>query len=225
MTTARTGAGRVRGEQDLFWRVADRIVRFAFHLLFRIRWLGTEHIPREGAALLAANHISPLDPIFIALAPSWLGRTMRFLAAAEFFDKPVVGTFLSRLHQIPIRRGASDWRALEEVADVVRAGSLAGIFPEGRIGDGVALAPGHRGAARLALAAGVPIIPVGVWGTQRRWPRSGLRLGRPLRPTIAVVFGPAISADGDPRDRQDARDLTALTMSAIAIQVDRARTV
>ena len=219
----RAGARRRLGEQDRFWRFADAVVRTAFRLIFRTRWLGMEHIPPEGSALVAANHISPLDPVFIALAPSHQGRTLRFLAAAEFFDKPVVGWFLAWLHQIPIRRGASDWKALEEVAGVIREGNLAGIFPEGRIGDGSTLGPGHRGAARLALAAGVPVIPVGVWGTQQRWPRSGFRIGRPFRPTISVVFGPPIPAAGDPRDRQAIRALTDQVMAAIARQVERAK--
>jgi 1-acyl-sn-glycerol-3-phosphate acyltransferase len=209
--------------QDLAWRLLDALVRVVSTLFFRVRWIGVRNIPRTGPALLASNHVSPLDPVFIALSPSARGRTLNFLAAAEFFDRPVVGRLLKVLHQIPVRRGAADWQALEELADVVRNGGLAGIFPEGRMGDGTTLGRAHRGAARLALAAGVPVIPIGIWGSQARWPRSGLRLGPPPRPRVTVVFGEPIPVEGSARDRDAVRDLTERIMARIEEVLDRAR--
>src|SRR5438034_575626 len=93
-------------------------------------------IPRTGPAILACNHVSVLDPVIIAMAPSYRGRTVRFLAAAEMFEKPLIGPGLRLIRQIPIRRGERDMRALEEAADVISAGALAGIFPEGGVGPG-----------------------------------------------------------------------------------------
>jgi 1-acyl-sn-glycerol-3-phosphate acyltransferase len=215
---------RIRGEQNWWWRfVADPVVRIVSWFVLRIRYLGTEHIPREGPALLVANHISVLDPICIALAPSALGRTLRFLAAAEFFEKPLVGAGLRSLDQIPVRRGAADWGALDELGAVIREGSLAGIFPEGRMGDGPGLLPGKKGAARIALVAGVPVVPIGIWGTQERWPRRGFRWKRPFRPTVTVVFGRSFEVSGDPRSRDDVRITTDRIMVEIAGLVDEAR--
>jgi 1-acyl-sn-glycerol-3-phosphate acyltransferase len=205
----------VRDRQDAAWRMLDTLSRIVAGLIFRVRWFGVRHIPRTGPALLAANHVSPLDPVLIALSPSALGRTVNFLAAAEFFDRPIVGFLLKVLHQIPVRRGAADWQALEELADVVRRGSLAGIFPEGRMGDGDELGPAHRGAARLALAAGVPVIPIGIWGTQMRWPRYGPRLMRPIRPRVTIVFGEPLPVEGSPRDREAVRALTDRIVASI----------
>jgi 1-acyl-sn-glycerol-3-phosphate acyltransferase len=216
---------RRTSEQDRFWRFADPVVRRCFLPLFRTRWIGLENIPARGSGLLAANHLSPLDPIFIALAPSQMGRTIRFLAGAEFFERPVLGNVLTRLHQIPIRRGASDWRAMGNLSAAIANGTLAGIFPEGRIGESGNVGRGHRGAARLALTANVPVIPVGVWGTQQRWPRGGLRFDRPLRPKITVVFGGPIAPVGDPRDRQSLKEFTDRIMSAIVQAVERAKAV
>jgi 1-acyl-sn-glycerol-3-phosphate acyltransferase len=193
----------------------DTLSRLVIGVAFRVRWVGVGNLPSTGPALLASNHVSPLDPIFIALSPSARGRTVNFLAAAEFFDRPVVGRLLKVLHQIPVRRGTADWQALEELADVVRHGSLAGIFPEGRMGDGATLGRGHRGAARLALAAQVPVIPIGIWGTQGRWPRTGPRLVAPLRPRVVIVFGEPIPVQGDPRDREAVQALTACVMRRI----------
>jgi len=206
----------VRDRQDVVWHVLDAVARVILTLTFRVRWIGVRNLPRTGPAILAANHVSPLDPIIIALAPSARGRTLNFLAAAEFFDRPVIGWLLRALHQIPVRRGAADWQALEELAAVVRHGSLAGIFPEGRIGDGSALGRGQRGAARLALAAGVPVIPIAIWGTHIRWPRKGPRAMRPIRPRVTIVFGEPILGEGSPRDREAVRALTDRIMASIA---------
>jgi len=213
----------VRDRQDAVWHVLDALARVLLTLAFRVRWIGVKNLPRTGPALLASNHVSPLDPIIIALAPSARGRTLNFLAAAEFFDRPVIGWLLRALHQIPVRRGAADWQALDDLADVVRHGSLAGIFPEGRIGDGISLGRGHRGAARLALAADVPVIPIAIWGTHIRWPRTGPRAMRPIRPRVTIVFGEPIPAQGSPRDREAVRALTARIMASIDANLAAAR--
>ncbi len=191
--------------------------------LFRMRYVGLANVPRSGPAILAPNHISPMDPVAMALPLSRRGRTLRCLAGAEFFDRPVVGWALRALDQIPVRRGAADWSALEELAQVIRGGALAGIFPEGRVGDASAINPGKKGLARVALAAGVPVIPVGIWGTQARWPQAGFRWGRPWRPRIVVVYGRPIAAVGDPRSRTDVRELTDRVMREIAVLTARAR--
>jgi 1-acyl-sn-glycerol-3-phosphate acyltransferase len=199
------------------------VVRAVFTLAFSIRFVDLHHVPQTGAALLAANHVSVLDPVVIALGPSARGRTLRFLAGAEFFERPLVGWALRGLHQIPIRRGEADWEALEEVAAVIRLGSLAGIFPEGRVGGTPHPGPGHKGAARIALAAGVPVVPIGIWGTQLRWPGGGPRLGRPWRPPVTVAYGRPIPTAGDPRSRADVRQLTDHLMDDIAALVGVAR--
>jgi 1-acyl-sn-glycerol-3-phosphate acyltransferase len=91
------------------------------------------------------------------------------------------------------------------------------------MGDGEQLQRGQRGLARVALAAGVPIIPVGVSGTDHRWPRPGLRWDLPLRPLVNVVFGPPIQAIGDHRDRRDTIELTERVMREIGKAVAEAR--
>ncbi|HJP65168.1 MAG TPA: lysophospholipid acyltransferase family protein [Actinomycetota bacterium] len=202
---------------DPWYRAGVWTVGVAAHAALRIRYHGLDNVPRSGGAILASNHISVLDPIVIALGPVRIDRTVRFLAAAEFFERGrhIVAFGLKRFKQIPVRRGKADWQALEEVAAVIRAGSLAGIFPEGRMGDGTALQRGHRGVARIALTAGTPIVPVGIWGTQLRWPREGVRWKRPLRPTVHCVYGPPIEAIGDAHDRREVLDLTHQVMEAI----------
>jgi 1-acyl-sn-glycerol-3-phosphate acyltransferase len=209
---------------DRWWRFGLATLGALARTMFRLRFEGLDHIPEAGPALLACNHVSVLDPIIVALGPSERGRTVRFLAAEEFFHRPVVGWGLRRIRQIPIRRGTSDWAALQEVAGVIRRGALAGIFPEGQLGDGP-LQRGRRGAARIALAGQVPVVPLAIWGTQRRWPRPGLKFTRPLRMPVATVFGPAIASQGDPLDQGAVQALTDDVMAAIGRCLDRARSL
>jgi 1-acyl-sn-glycerol-3-phosphate acyltransferase len=212
-----------RGEQNLWWRIGHAVVELLFRALFRIRFVGMANVPAHGPAILAPNHVSVLDPVIIALAPSRQGRTVQFLAAAEFFDKPVVGWMLRIIRQIPLRRGAADWSALHELAGVIRRGSITGIFPEGQVSLSGEVMPGQKGLARVALDAGVPVIPVAIWGTQERWPRSGFRWTRPFRANVVVVYGEPIEASGDPRDRAAVRALMDRVMGEIGSLVQRAR--
>ncbi|HXF73776.1 MAG TPA: lysophospholipid acyltransferase family protein, partial [Actinomycetota bacterium] len=166
-----------------WWRLGLALLGPLLHLAFRIRVEGRGRIPRAGPAILAANHVSALDGILLALLGAERGRPVRFLVAAEFFRRPFHGFFLRRFQQIPIRRGERDQVAVDEAVEALRRGALIGIFPEGRVNADpeAGLGPGRTGVARLALAARVPVVPVGIWGSQRRWPRSGLRLRGPLR--------------------------------------------
>lgn len=167
--------------------------------------------------------MSVLDPIFVALAASRRGRVVRYLTVSEAFDQRFVGWGLRRIQQIPLRRGMGDWAAIEEVAAIVRGGALAGISAEGTVGDGRAMLPVQKGAARIALAAGAPIIPAAVWGTQARWSKRGPNLGGPLRPTVAVAFGAPIPPAGDPRSRTDVRAHTDRLAAALGALVDSVR--
>jgi 1-acyl-sn-glycerol-3-phosphate acyltransferase len=207
----------------VWWTAARLTVGTLFKAAFRVRLAGATNIPERGGALLAYNHVSVLDPIAVSLAAARRGRPVRFLALAELFDQGWVGWSLRRIDQIPLRRGLGDWAAIERVADALRGGSLAGMSPEGTVGEGTSLQPGQRGAARIALAAGVPVLPVGVWGTQRRWPKAGLYWGPPLRPALGVAVGAPIMASGDPRDRTEVLALTERLMGELQHAVDVAR--
>ncbi len=95
--------------------------------------------------------------------------------------------------------------------------------PEGTVGDGSVIQPGQKGAARIALSARAPVIPIGVWGTQYRWPKDGPRLGPPLRPVVVVVVGPPIAPEGDPRSKPDVRAMTDRIMAGVAEAAMEAR--
>jgi 1-acyl-sn-glycerol-3-phosphate acyltransferase len=218
-------AGRGR-EFDFWWQVGLLTVAPLYRLLFRLRFEGLDRIPRHEAAILAPNHVSVLDPIAVALATSARGRPVRFLAAAEFFAHPLWGWGLRRTKQISVRRGTRDLGALSQLQEVLHTGELAGIFPEGRVGSGDLPLRGRSGLVRAAVAAGVPILPVGVWGTQVRWPRGGPRLSLPLRLPVAVVIGECIQVPEEAaRSTGVLREVTREVMKSIESQALRARAI
>ena len=214
------------GELDLWWRIGLATVGAGYRSLLHCRYCGLDHLPREGPALLASNHVSVLDPIALALGTASQGRALRFLTAADFFSHPILGPGLRLVGQIPVRRGIRDLAALEELTSVLASGGLAGIFPEGRVADRGASGRlrGRSGMVRVARATGVPIVPVGIWGTQDRWPRGSFELSRPLRTPVMVAFGEPIPIDSQGAgDAGETRRTTAKIMSAIEAMSAKAR--
>jgi 1-acyl-sn-glycerol-3-phosphate acyltransferase len=218
---------RTSGDLNAWWRMGLAIVGPLVRASFRLRVTGAEHVP-SGAAVVAANHVSALDGLLLAVATG-LGshRMTRFLVAAEFFAKWRVGWALRLFRQIPLHRGAGDADALREALATVSGGAVAGIFPEGRVNPepNGGRQRAHRGVARIALAANSPVVPVGIWGSQARWPQTGLRLGRPWRPTVAIVYGTPVAPAGDAASVDDVQSFTAKVMLAIDEQAREARSL
>ncbi len=132
----------------------------------RFQLTGTEHVPRTGGALLAFNHISYVDFVYGGLAADPSGRLVRFMAKRELFDHKATGPLMRSLRHIEVDRGdgiASYERAVEYLKD----GEIVGIFPEATISRAMELKEFKTGAVRIAADAGVPLIPVILWGTQR----------------------------------------------------------
>lgn len=213
-------------EIDGWWRIGRMIVVPAARALFRLRFLGAERIPADGPAILAANHVSMLDGPTLCIAPYSRGRIVRSLVASEFFDVPLVGWCLRRLRQIPIRRGRKDSGALDEAIATVRAGAIAAIFPEGHVNpDPDHLQRVRTGVARIALASGAPVMPVGIWGSQWRWSkRDGIRFSLPLRLPLTFAFGDPIPAQGDPDDLDAVAAFAARVEEGIRVASALART-
>jgi 1-acyl-sn-glycerol-3-phosphate acyltransferase len=217
---------RARGtssELNGWWRLGLAVMGPAFGLFFRLEVRGSANIPLEGGAILASNHRSVIDGVLLALVGARCARAIRFLVAAELFDLRIPGWALRRYGQIPIRRESQDTGALDAIVASLRSGSLAGIFPEGRVNEEPAMLRGRTGVARIALAAGAPVIPVGLWGTQTRWPRSGIRLRLPLRPRVVVEIGAPVHPSGEVSSQVGVRAFTDEVMRAIRASAAQAR--
>lgn len=174
----------------------------------RFRFYGMKHLPETGPAIIVANHRSYFDPVAIGLALAKAGRPGRFLGKKEVFDAPVVGDVARAMGGIRVDRGTGSDAPIQAAKDALRAGELVTIMPQGTIPRGEAffdpVLKGRWGAMKLAHAAGVPIIPIGIWGTEKVWPRSSrvpnvtnlldpptvtIRIGRPVDITGTDVAG------------------------------------
>jgi 1-acyl-sn-glycerol-3-phosphate acyltransferase len=206
-----------------WWRVGLAVLRPAFGLTFKLEARGTGNLPVNGRAVLASNHRSVVDGVLLALVGARRGRSIRFLVAAEIFEHRIPGWTLRTFDQIPIRRGSQDAGALDEAIEALRGGSVVGIFPEGRVNDEPSMLRGRTGVARIALAAGAPVVPLGLWGTQTRWPRSGLRWSLPLRPRVAVEVGAPVEPHGDVTSPDDVRAFAEDVVRAIESSAAQAR--
>ncbi len=162
-------------------------------VLFRPEVEGLEHVPEQGPAILASNHLSYTDWVFMPLT---LHRKVTFVAKAEYFTTPglkgwLQGRFFRSAGQVPIDRSSGDAAAgaLRAAKKVLSSGELFGIYPEGTRSHDGRLYRGRTGVARLAIETGVPVVPVAVLGTDivappgkkfGRWARPRVRFGRPL---------------------------------------------
>jgi 1-acyl-sn-glycerol-3-phosphate acyltransferase len=198
----------------LYWIVKGLLTPF-IRIFVRIRVEGREHVPRHGAVILACNHRSFLDSFFIPLV---VRRRVTFVAKAEYFDDPKTAWFFKSCGQIPIRRegGSASERALTSATEVLRAGKVFGIYPEGtRTRDGL-LHRGHTGIARLALRGNVPIVPIGMIGSDEVQPVDS-RMPKLFRP-VTIRFGEPIDPAryaGREHDRMALRELTDEVMYEI----------
>jgi 1-acyl-sn-glycerol-3-phosphate acyltransferase len=175
----------------LYWAIKV-VLTPVLRVTYRVRVEGREHLPKRGPVILAANHRSFLDSIFLPLV---IGRRMTFVAKAEYFDDRKTAWFFRGMGQIPIRRsgGSASEGALDAATGVLEDGGVFGIYPEGtRTRDGYTHR-GHTGVARLARRTGAPIVPVGLVGTDQCQP-TDKKLPRPFR-TVAVRFGAPIAPE------------------------------
>lgn len=171
-------------------------------LLTRRRWVDGEKIPAEGGVVLASNHVSHVDPLTFAHFVYAYGRIVRFLAKASMFKVPVVGWIVRSAGQIPVYRLTSDAsHAFTAAVQAVQDGECVVFYPEGTITRDPGLWPmtGKTGAARVALSAGVPVVPIAQWGANDILEPYGRRLHLFPRKTISMKAG-------DPVDLDDLRD-------------------
>lgn len=161
----------------------------------RIAYQGLEHIPATGGAVIAINHTSYIDFLPAALAAHYRKRRIRFMIKTEMRDVRVVGFLINHTGTIPVDRGAGS-SAFAEAVERLRDGELVGVYPEATISRSFELKEFKTGAARMALEAQAPIVPLIVWGAHRMWTKDLPRaLGRNKIP-VTVAVGEPIQPDG-----------------------------
>jgi len=157
----------------LYW-VLKGILTPVLRFFYRVRVEGLEHVPRSGPAILASNHLSFSDSIFLPLV---LRRRVTFVAKAEYFDDPKTAWLFRALGQIPVKRegGSAAQGAIDAASEVLTGGELFGIYPEGTRSTDGRLHRGHTGVARLALQCHTPVLAVAMVGTAELQPIGQVR--------------------------------------------------
>jgi 1-acyl-sn-glycerol-3-phosphate acyltransferase len=172
-----------------------RLARTLFKALdVRFQIEGAERVPRTGGAVLVSNHIGYLDFIFAGYAAWPSRRLVRFMAKKEVFGHPISGPLMRAMHHIPVDRSAGAG-AYGNAVQALKDGEIVGVFAEATISRSFTIKEIKSGAVRMAAEAGVPMIPVTLWGTQRLWTKGRPRalaqrhvpvtilVGEPMRPT------------------------------------------
>jgi 1-acyl-sn-glycerol-3-phosphate acyltransferase len=178
---------RDRGVSPRLYAVVRAVLVAFMRLYFRLRIEGAERIPATGPAIIAPNHKSFWDSFFLGAATR---RHLRFMGKAELFEGRW-GRLFVRLGAFPVRRGEADADALETARVILRQGGLLALFPEGtRIRDPEELGSPRRGAGRLALETGSPLVPAAITGTERLFAGP---FPRPRR--VQVAIGEPISVE------------------------------
>lgn len=167
-----------------------------FSVFANIELLDNELLPADGPVIIAANHRSYFDPIAIGYLAASRSRPVRFFAKKEVLEMPLIGPMVAALGTISVDRGAVSAAPLDAAADALVAGEAVVILPQGTIPRGDeffrAKLKGHSGAVRLAQRTGAPIVPVGLWGTERVWPRNSRLPSIEAiadRPTVRIQVG------------------------------------
>jgi 1-acyl-sn-glycerol-3-phosphate acyltransferase len=198
----------VIGAAKLMFRVLD----------LRVTVNGAEHIPRTGGAVIACNHISYLDFIFCGFGAQPAKRLVRFMAKKSVFDHGISGPLMRGMHHIPVDRDAG-LASYKQALQALKDGQVVGVFPEATISRSFTVKEIKSGAVRMAQSAGVPLVPMALWGTQRLWTK-----GRPRRLTqrhvpVTITAGEAMHPGR--RDNGDA--LTAELHERMSALVDQAQ--
>jgi 1-acyl-sn-glycerol-3-phosphate acyltransferase len=161
---------------------------------------GAAHVPRTGGAVIASNHVSYLDFIFAGLASVQVGRLTRFMAKDAVFRNKVSGPLMRGMSHIPVDRDAGS-ASFRTALKALKAGELVGIFPEATISQSFTVKELKSGAVRLAQSAGVPLVPVAVWGGQRMFtkshPKALLSRGRHVFVQVGAPIDAPRKADTD----------------------------
>lgn len=221
---------RAYGTYSKAWRNFSKIIlRPGIRMMMRLDWGGQQHIPAEGATLLAANHLSYMDIFAVSLFADSAGRYPVFLAKSSLFDIPVIGPLITRLGQLPVFRGQADAAlVLREAELVARSGACVIFYPEATVTRDPDQWPmvSKTGVARLALETGAPVIPIAHWGAQKILPYGNYVPRLLPRKTVRVIAGPPVDLSefaGQPLTSQVLRAATDKIMRDVAVLLGQLR--
>jgi 1-acyl-sn-glycerol-3-phosphate acyltransferase len=210
--------GRAPDPGDRPYRGVIRLALIVFRLFrFRFDVRGSEHVPTTGGAIICSNHVSYFDFTFLGLAALPQRRMVRFMAKASVFGHWFAGPFMRAMRHIPVDRKAGA-AAFESAVRSLKDGEVVGVFPEATISRSFTVKDLKAGAARMALDAGVPIVPAAVWGGQRIATKGHKVMWRRGVPVTVVLGEPIVPEPGE-----KAQQLLRRTKVAMETLLDEAQ--
>jgi 1-acyl-sn-glycerol-3-phosphate acyltransferase len=159
----------------MLYRLGRFLFRIYFYSLFRLRVVGTENVPAQGPVVLCGNHTSLWDPPLLGTP---LKRMVHFMAKAELFDIPVLGTVISKVGAFPVKRGGVSRESIRLAVSLLKEGNMMGVFPEGTRSNSGGM--GKKGAASLALKSGAAVVPVAIIGNYSLFRPMKIVYGTPV---------------------------------------------
>lgn len=191
----------------MFYKIFKVLCRIWFGLILRTRVIGVENIPKDGAFILAANHVSNWDPPFLG---TFMSREVCYMGKEELFSNPVMAWVCRNLHVFPVKRGAADKSAIKTAIKLLKDGKCLGIFPEGTRSKTGKLGKAEPGISLIAAMTKAPIIPAAIVNTEKIFSREK------FLPRLAVIYGTPIKFTGSTKDKQALADFAQEIMNEIA---------
>jgi len=183
--------------RDRPYRFVIRVALVVFRLFgFRFDVRGSEHVPASGGAIICSNHVSFFDFTFLGLGALPQHRLVRFMAKSSVFDHPFAGPFMRAMRHIPVDRKAGA-AAFESAVRALKDGEIVGVFPEATISSSFTVKDLKAGAARMAVDAGVPVIPAAVWGGHRIATKNHKVVLRRGVPVTVILGEPLVAEPGE----------------------------
>jgi 1-acyl-sn-glycerol-3-phosphate acyltransferase len=183
--------------RDRPYRLVIRLALIVFHLFrFRFDVRGQEHLPAEGGAIICSNHVSFFDFTYLGLAALPQHRLVRFMAKSAVFDNRFAGPAMRAMHHIPVDRRAGA-AAFDAAVRALKDGQVVGVFPEATISTSFTVKDLKAGAARMAVDAGVPILPAAVWGGHRIATKHRKVVLRRDVPVTVLIGEPLVPEPGE----------------------------
>ncbi|MEX5285740.1 lysophospholipid acyltransferase family protein [Selenomonas sputigena] len=196
----------------MIYGILKMMFALIFKIFFRAQIKGKENLPKEGAVILAANHMSNWDPPLLA---TFLPRPVSYMAKQELFVNAVLRFILVRCHSFPVKRGAADRGAIKAAVAELKNGSCLGLFPQGTRSRHGEKRKAEPGVALLASMGKAPVVPAAIIGTDKVFAKGG------FFPQLRVIYGKPLHFQAERQDKQALQDFAQKIMDEIYRMIEK----
>ena len=197
----------------MFYAIMKIVCRFLFGVIFRTKVMGIENVPKEGAIIVAANHLSNWDP---PLLGTFISREICYMAKEELFKNPIFAAAIRALHVFPVKRGTADKTAIKHAVKLLKNGHCLGIFPEGTRSKTGELGKAEAGVGLITAMTNAPVIPVAIINTNKIF-------GDKMFPQLGLVYGKPMYFNGNIKDKEALAEFSQSIMTKIKALQDSYR--